>query len=237
MKPFDSVMLIGAGGTGAVLAPLLARFAEYHPQVKAGVTVIDADRYEEKNMVRQPIGAGQVNMNKAEWVKVLCEQQGLKNVISEDLYVDTPWLSERLKAAENHLIVCAVDNNATRKATLDALEKTTSDFAWFSPANADDEDGNKVVRGQVLWWARQQDAEYGKNPATIYDQIKNPDGIVPRVGGCFEHAPSAPQLLAANALAAAYTMAMIQGMLDKALKASAHGAFFNGTTMNSGLAE
>lgn len=233
---FDYILQIGAGGTGAVLAPLLARLAHYHESLPGTMTIADGDTYETHNANRQPIGASHVGTNKASHLLNVLPSQGLNNIAAFPDYVNRRTLEELIKDRQSCLIVCAVDNNATRKATLEVLELSDCDFLWVSPANADNADGSSPIKGQVLWYGRKGARQLGVNPAELYTEISSPNGPIPRKGSCAAQAPSHPQLLAANALAAAWTMSVIQNALDGRLPDEKHALFFDARQMRFALA-
>lgn len=231
-----AVFQIGAGGTGACLAPNLARLAAYHPKCDDIITIADGDKYEEKNITRQPIGGNHAETYKAiHLADTLLHAQGLKaNACTE--YVDQTLMQQWLDEQEGPvLVVCAVDNNATRRMTIDVLTESSKDFFWVSPANADDENGDSPIKGQVLWYGRKGARELGANPALIYEALINPTGFIPEKDGCAEHAPSHPQLLSANLLSAAWAMTVIQNYLDNRLP-KGHAVFFDGRAVRFNLA-
>jgi hypothetical protein len=223
---FTHATLIGCGGTGGVLAPQLARLCLYHPGIKATLRLVDGDKFEESNLTRQACGPVDIGVSKADAIASLCTSQGLVTN-PETAYVNEAWMHKRLSKGSLHLIVAAVDNDATRKVILDAL-RNGPNFLYVSPANADDEDGNSPIRGNVMWWARIDHHTYGIDPSTLYPNLIEPTDHLPVQGSCSEHAPSHPQLLAANSLAAALAMVTIQNFLDGRIEPQRHSIFFNG---------
>ena len=230
-------IIIGAGGTGGLLIPPLARLLRYHAGssslgARHPITVIDGDSFEEHNCQRQHIGAGQVGMNKAEWIANLCEQQGLEIGVHPGGYADKPMLRKLLRSdACPLLLVAAVDNDATRKLCIDVLLESGRDFFFITPGNSAASDPAAAIKGNVLWFGKDGDTSYGINPALVFPNIEQPQDAAPRYGSCAAAAPSAPQLITANALAAAMTLTVIQNLLDGALVPDYSSVFFNGRTM------
>jgi hypothetical protein len=223
---FNRIIQIGAGGTGAILAPLAARLFKYHNVTRrANYHLYDADKYESHNVNRQPVKTGAY---KAKVVADQCRAQGLP-IMPWHNYVDETVMNFLLGAGlkETIVFICAVDNDATRAVVLKALDAHLGDFLYVSPANADDEDGTAPIRGSVHWWARSATVELGINPATVYPNLINPSDQIPRVGSCTEQAASSPQLLAANAMAAASTLTFLQNFLDGQLNPHHHAYYFN----------
>ncbi|MCE2836878.1 MAG: hypothetical protein LW834_07935 [Cyanobium sp. 49614_E6] len=228
-------IILGAGGTGGLLIPSLARLLRYHPAAASDqdITVVDGDVFEEHNRQRQHIGDAQVGLNKAAWIRDLCALQGLA-VIPVDAFADRPLLTRLVRSGGGPLLlVAAVDNDATRALCIEVLLAAGRDFFFVTPGNSSADDPAAAIKGQVLWFGQDGDRQYGINPALVFPNIEHPQDAVPRAGSCANQAPSAPQLLTANALAAAQTLAVIQNLLDDALPATSSSVFFNGRSFKS----
>jgi hypothetical protein len=242
-------LIIGAGGTGGILIPPLVRLLTYHDKVEKHcgapfVAIADGDDFEEHNRTRQVMPA--IATGKVEAMTNLLDFQALPTDYIDPLpqYLDEDFIKRWLRSGPKEssldftpLIVVAVDNDATRKATLDAIEAVhEGDFFWVSPGNATSTATEEPIRGQVLWYGRYKDQQLGLNPALLYPNIERPDGPIPQAGSCSAMAPSEPQLLASNALAAAWTLAVISNLLDGQLLADQHALFFDGRkgSANSG---
>ena len=65
----------------------------------------------------------------------------------------------------------------------------------------------------------------------LFPNIEVPNDGIPRKNSCAEAAKSTPQLIAANALAAAYTLTIIQNFLDGRMPFQASHMFFNGRSL------
>ncbi len=223
--------LVGCGGTGSALAPLLARLLKYHPHCDQALTLIDGDNFEHGNRTRQPAEAG-VGGNKAQHLRNLLGHQQLSSE-TVAAYLSAELLGEIIDNQEDgsaDLIILAVDNNATRRMVIDTLESSFANFALLMPGNSDiAADPLKAdMRGQVLWWVRHGNQVFGRNPTPLYHDLQHPDDDIPVAGSCTEHAPSNPQLLSANALSAAWTLSIVQQLLDGNLPADKHACFFDG---------
>lgn len=223
----DLTLQIGCGGTGGILAPMLARLLAYHQNSQSKLIFIDGDEFEEHNQTRQIVGPGQLGMNKARVLADLCLQQGLNDVSAIEKFLQVAMLPRLLDRAICPLIVCAVDNDATRSAVLKYCIDNCSNFFWVTPGNADDSDGTSPIRGQVMWYGQCFGKTYGVNPLEAFPQIADPQDEIPRQGSCANNAPSAPQLITSNAMAASFTLAVIQNLLDDTLAPTAYQALFN----------
>lgn len=227
----DSVFLIGVGGTGGHLAAPLTRLIAYHPSTEnVNVTFIDGDEFEENNQTRQLVGAQQLGMNKAAAMTDFCRYQGLSNVNHIGDFIAMTTFIPLLNRSARPLIVCAVDNDATRLNIINAINSACNgkDFFFITPGNSD---GTTTVKGQALWYGSVSGQTYGLNPALAYNNIENPTDSVPEKGSCSLHAPSRPQLISANFMAASITLAVIQNILDGELNPQHSGMFFNLRTL------
>jgi hypothetical protein len=223
----DKTFVVGSGGSGGHLIPALARLLAYHSNTQGStLTVIDGDEYEEKNMTRQIVAPNHIGLNKADAMKDFCMYQGLGNVDSKAQFISTSTFIPMLRNAQAPIVVACVDNDATRLALIKAIETTCADkdFFFITPGNSD---GVEDVKGQTLWYGRINGVNVGCNPSLVYPNIENPQDSIPREGSCALHAPSRPQLIAANFMAASMTLMVIQNLLDGMLDPTTSSMFFN----------
>lgn len=231
----DFVYVIGVGGTGGFLSSPLARLIAYHPSTKdSQIIFIDGDEFEEKNQTRQIVGPSQIGLNKARAMVDFCSYQGLGNVSCVEDFVRQTTFIPHLRKAQSPMVVCSVDNDATRKDIIDSIinECAGKDFLYITPGNSD---GTETVKGQTLWFGRIDGENVGLNPSLIYPNIETPQDAVPRKGSCALHAPSRPQLISANFMAAAITLAVIQNILDGESNPQHSGMFFNLRTLTTSI--
>jgi hypothetical protein len=229
----DSVFVIGVGGTGGYIASPLARLIAYHPSTEnAKVMFIDGDEFEEKNQTRQIVGDAQIGVNKARAMVDFCSFQGLNNVEYKDEFISMSSFVPLLNRSESPLVICSVDNDATREAVIAAIESSCKekDFFFLTPGNSDTIEES---RGQTLWYGKIAGQQYGINPALVYPNIENPVDSIPEKGSCALNAPSRPQLISTNFMAAGITLMCIQNILDGFLEPKFSGMFFNLRTMNT----
>lgn len=228
----DYVFVIGVGGTGGHLAAPLARLVAYHPNTQdAQVVFIDGDEFEEKNITRQLVGQAQVGLNKARAMVDFCAYQGLMNTECKEDFISAANFIPMLRRSTAPMVICSVDNDATRHSILKAINDTcTGDFFFITPGNSD---GTETVKGQALYWGRVNGETVGINPAEIYPNIENPQDSVPQKGSCALNAPSRPQLISINFFCAAVTLAVIQNLLDGMLNPQSSAMFFNLRTLQT----
>lgn len=212
---FKNILFVGAGGTGSILAPILLRYVLYRQEHRPFVRLIDGDVFEPANMTRQPCGVSDEGINKAMVLRLLLLQQGLTadDVIAD--YLGPRNANELLTPGT--LAVLAVDNAATRKLSAERMEEllgeSQEDVLWLSPANSSGVDPAHIT-GNVMWWGRLDGQLVGMDPRQQCPGIARPTERIPRKGSCASHAPSEPQLLAANALAAAHALNVLGLLLN-----------------------
>lgn len=223
-------LVIGAGGTGGQLIPSLARLLAYHPNADGNVWIADGDVFEEKNQNRQLCGPEQIGKNKANALSGFCISQGLSTAFLPS-FLDKPALRRLLlKESGCHLVVTTVDNDATRKAVIDVLEEREGDWLHVTTGNADNSDSRGRISTSTHWHGRIDGQEIGLSPALLFDNIANPSDDIPVAGTCAAQAPSAPQLISANALSAVMALLVIQNLLDGHLDFTTNSVFANGRT-------
>ena len=101
-------MLVGAGGTGGFIAPALSRLVR-NPQ---DLVIIDRDRVERKNLLRQVFTMADIGRNKA---SILAERNGCGHLDA--------WFDTSTHVAPKSVIWCAADNNQCRMDILSACDR------------------------------------------------------------------------------------------------------------------
>lgn len=175
------IYVIGAGGVGSWLLPVLTRF--YGPKL---VIVVDGDSLEPKNLERQLFNDSHLGMNKA---------QALGELYGCD-YVDTFFHSNTIgELGEYDWLIGCVDNHRARREILRACDlrecraiiganETVSSEAYFYTPD---------------WQGTERD------PRVYYPEIETDasgDPLAARIGCTGPQAADTPQLVTANFLAA-----------------------------------
>jgi len=225
----DHTLVIGAGGSGGQLIPSLARLLAYHPNARASLTVADGDAFEEHNQTRQLCGPSQLGRNKAEAMAELCAAQGLDFVQACPRFLDRNGIRQQLHKLDRVLVISTVDNDATRLAVIQVLE-SLEQHSWLhvTTGNADDSDGQQRINSSTHWHGVIDGEAVGLSPALLFPNIAEPSDVIPKQGSCALAAPSSPQLISANALAATMALLVVQNALDGRLDPTCNSAFANG---------
>ena len=224
----DQATVIGCGGTGQQLIPSLMRLLKYHASGTTSFAAYDGDQFEEHNAERQIGTTG----SKADVLNDLLRLQHLDSVCV-DRYIKPTLTRIRNQNPGMLLVVAAVDNDATRKMCINTLEELPGDYLFVTPGNSDADDPDAAIKGNVLWCGRVGNQTIGIPPTVLFPNIERPQDAIPRKGSCLDKAVSSPQLIPANSLAAAYTLAVIQNFLDDRMPTQASHMFFNGRTFTT----
>lgn len=188
--------IVGAGGISSYLIEPLARYLSYRPD-SSEITVIDGDRFEERNKDRQKFTAYE---NKAVHTVALLKSQFHKiSFKAKDEYLTESNVITNIR--ENDVVFLCVDNHASRKLISDRCEEL-QDVTLISG-------GNDFTDGNVIYFSKKNGTNITKPPTELYPEIASPQDKNPgesdRTSSCQQEAASSPQLLFTN-LAIASTM-------------------------------
>ncbi len=180
------IKVIGIGGIGCSLLPVLARFLNFSYS-NIELTLIDGDDYEEKNRDRQPFSR---LGNKAEvTVEKLGEEFSQIFFRTEPKYVTEDNVF--LLISEGDIIFLCVDNHATRKIVSDRCEEL-SDVVLISG-------GNELTDGNIQVYIREGGEDITLPLAnSFHPEIQFPEDENPEDLGCEQLRESEPQLLITN---------------------------------------
>lgn len=201
------VKVIGIGGIGGCLLPVLCKFLSYHEEKNVDMVLVDGDTYERKNAERQffkKVG------NKAE-VTAERLRDDFPRVGFEFLFMYADEANIESIIREGDIVFLCVDNHATRKLVSDCCEEL-SDVVLISG-------GNGFTDGNIQVFVR-KDGEDVTLPLTNdrHPEIAEPKDKHPNELSCEELMVSEPQLIIMNnAIAAAMLncfYAYLQGKLN-----------------------
>lgn len=141
------VIVLGCGGTGSYLIPLLARSISTLGR-KVKLILIDGDTVEEKNLKRQNFVAPDIGQNKAEVMATRYGAFGIE-ISSSKKYLDKAddLVSLIQGMGTLPLIISCVDNVKTRMLVRDALTNYGGASYWIDT-------GNEEFNGQVVLGVR-----------------------------------------------------------------------------------
>lgn len=198
MKKTRKIKVVGAGGIGGHLVEPLARYLSYTDD-NCEITVIDGDKFEERNKERQRFSACE---NKAEHTAAKMKHEFPKvHFRSKPEYLTEDNVITSIR--EGDVVFLCVDNHATRKLISDRCEELEN-VTLISG-------GNDYTDGNVIVYSRENGKDKGKPPTKLYPKIAKPEDKNPGTltdverQGCQQEAQTNPQLLFTN-LAIASTM-------------------------------
>lgn len=192
MKKTVKIKVIGAGGIGGHLIEPLSRYSSYCDD-HVEVTVIDGDKYEDRNRERQRFTECS---NKADHTAELMKEEFPRvHFRSKPEYVTESNVITTIR--ENDVVFLCVDNHATRKL----VSERCSELDNVTLISG----GNDETDGDVLVYVRKN----GKDAtppltnlpeiANVTDDSKNPGDLTEEERqGCEREAQTKPQILFMN---------------------------------------
>lgn len=192
MKQTRKIKVIGAGGIGGYLLDPLARYLSYTGD-HCEVTVIDGDKFEERNRERQRYAHGLTNKAEAA-VEDLREEFPKVHFRAKTEYLTEDNVISAIR--EGDVVFMGVDNHATRKLVADRC-KELDDILLISG-------GNGYTDGDVLVHWRKDGIDKTPPITDTAPEIKTPKDKNPGLftdtdrQGCQAQAINNPQLLFTN---------------------------------------
>ena len=224
--PNVKIVMLGAGGTGANIAPQLYRLL-YSLNRPVRIIIADGDAVEEKNLVRQNFAFSDIGENKA---KVIAERYSaafkLECEYIPDFIEDTrtlerlldprilPVYSEKLRQQRKYpyqlmpetvILIGAVDNNKSRQLCHEVFYKA-SNLIYI-------DSGNGEHGGQVVCGVRRSGRTMHNPVGTIYPDVLEITDKFPSELSCAEASISAPQTITANLTASTIVVDLLYNIL------------------------
>lgn len=223
-RPVKIVML-GAGGTGAHIAPHLYRLL-YVLERPVKFIICDGDKVEQHNLVRQNFTEADLEENKA---KVLAERYsnafGLETSYIPHFIENARELEDLLRPETNTylirnrrtgmqnwkrvkelvILIGAVDNNRSRKLCHDVFLKA-QELIYI-------DSGNGEHTGQIVCGIRRGDKTMYQPVGALYPEVNTPEDKFPTELSCAEASVSAPQTIVANLMAATAVVTILYNIV------------------------
>ena len=238
------IIMLGAGGTGAHIAPQLYRLL-YSLNRPVRIIIADGDAVEEKNLVRQNFAFSDIGVNKA---KVIAERYSsafkLEAEYIPDFIEDADKLTELLvpevhrvfseklrqqkknpyqQTPETVILIGAVDNNKSRQLCHEVFNKARNLIYIDS--------GNGEHSGQVVCGVRRGGRTMQKPVGVLYPDVLEITDKFPSELSCAEASISAPQAITANLTAATVVVDMLYNILVLG-ESRVEGATFSTKSVN-----
>jgi molybdopterin/thiamine biosynthesis adenylyltransferase len=185
MIPSSEIHLVGCGGVGSYLLPLLLKMT--YPS--SAIHLWDGDFLEARNLDRQLFTEVFLGNNKA---NALCDLYADKRVVPHALYV-TP---RNFEPGFDALIFSAVDNHAARRVILDAVDKAEGSVILAA---------NELLSSQSIFYTH-YDKDTILDPRVRYPEILTDDSSDPLNPSCNEVQQENQQIALFNALAAVHAI-------------------------------
>lgn len=202
-----NVKVVGLGGIGSCLLPILLRYLAYRDGSCGSITLIDGDRFEPGNNSRQVFDklGNKARVTVARFERIFTDLQ----LRAEPQYVTSANADQLI--AEGDIVFAGVDTHAVRRLLSDRVAQLR-DAVLISGGN-EYRDGNAQI-----YWRRS-----GKNVTLplanqFHLEIVHPEDVNPGENSCSAEVRSDPQLILANNAAATCMLnalyALEQGTLD-----------------------
>jgi hypothetical protein len=171
--------IIGCGGVGTLLMQPLVR------SIKDGITIVDGDKFEKKNLDRQIFNEKDIGKNKAEAMASL--YPGVKAIPE---YFHTGM---NIPFSNQDTLWCCADNHAARKAVLE----TCDNYGCIAIIGA-----NEYMDAEAYYYEKRMRGTEN-DPRIFYPDILDSHAGDPlSVEGCIQRAIENPQHVIANNTAA-----------------------------------
>lgn len=196
-------VLIGAGGTGSILFPLLVRYLDsYHGNRGDNhiVAVIDGDHVEAKNLERQMFGGNFIDENKAH---ALVAQLGHPATRAVPEYLGEENLEKRI--FDGDVVLIAADNYDVRRR----IERHAMSLGNIVVING----GNESSNGSLQVFIRSEGVNLTPLLSWQHPEILEPSPHDPSAMNCQQIAemPGGEQTIVANTMSAAWMLnALVQ---------------------------
>jgi len=207
-----NIKVIGAGGIGLCVLPVLCRYLNYEDETfpEVTLTVVDGDTYEEKNRARQEFG--DCGPKATATVERLQEQFPRITFRDKPVYIDEGNVAALVR--EGDIVLLCVDNHKSRKIVNDRACQLRNVTVISG--------GNDRTDGNVLIHLRRDGVDLTPPLASHYHpEIGNPTDLHPhehnQPGSCTRLANEVPQLVIMNNLIAAKMLAAFYTLTDPVL--------------------
>lgn len=219
--PYDvaKIIVVGCGGTGSYYIRDLARMVGSLKTKKPEILLIDGDKVEEKNLVRQNFTSADVGRNKAEVQAARYGAMAGQMAFRATYLATVEEMIGLLGGGSNVLVVSCVDNIKTRLLIKQALAAKANHSYWIDC-------GNEESTGQVIFSYRVSDwniesikAGYYPTPDVfdLYPELNErvKADKLPTEMSCAELAVSSPQYGFVNGTAAMLAINFTHALLAK----------------------
>jgi|694.fasta_scaffold24233_5 hypothetical protein len=205
----QKVKVVGTGGIGLCLLPVLCRFINYEAKKfpVAEVHLIDGDEFEARNAERQDFN--EIGPKATVTANQLRQKFGRIRIVDHPVFLSEDNIVPHIR--ENDIVILAVDNHNSRKIVSDrAIE--LNNITVISG-------GNDLHDGNVLIHIRRDGKDLTPPLASQYHpEIASPDDLHPsqlnQPGSCSRQAEQTPQLVIVNNLIAANMLSAFYNLTD-----------------------
>lgn len=220
-----NIIQIGAGGTGGYLTRDLSRFIyslnQREANIKINYTIVDGDKVEEKNLLRQNFLPQDLGKNKAEAMALRHSRAfGLPITAVTEMFTKHHYsnLRNNSSSAVTILIGC-VDSNAARRAMHECMVHDRRPVVWI-------DSGNERFSGQiVMGYYKDASSVYVPNVIDVYPDLLDPSKDSKSEISCAERLMRDEQNIFVNVCASTHILNFVRQVILKE-KTRIHGVIF-----------
>jgi len=211
---FNNFVVVGAGGIGHFLAPVLAKFLSFtYPGSK--LTIVDGDKIEDKNLARvyeiSTVGEKKAHVLASTCTNLIPSGSLTINTIDEYITPDTFERFHRGWCVDGTVVFGCVDNNKSRVYLESLIRKLKNGIFVVG--------GNAYHEGQAQLYVRLDNKDITPPVTTFAPEIldeSDPRNMFPDEPNCTAEYESEPQLiLVNNTVASAMLNIFYSQCLDK----------------------
>lgn len=155
----SEVIIVGCGGNGAYLVPLIARFISQSPsEIIQGIniTLIDGDVIEEKNILRQNFIPSEKGANKAEALAERCNRAFGMNITAIPEFFDEKKIASVFNVGHRYgyngkIVIGCVDRHEVRNLISQYVKTSYKSNSYYDSTSTVYIDvGNELEAGQLF---------------------------------------------------------------------------------------
>jgi len=207
------ILQIGCGGTGSLLVPNLARFIASNnfgeKDYNVDYVLVDGDKVEKKNVVRQNFLNSDVGQYKSEVLAKRYSSAFGISVTSVDCYIKSSNELNKLCSDGSTIIISCVDNNKTRKIIHDWYCENCRGYhtlLWI-------DSGNEQLGGQVFLTGEISGKGIWTDIIKAHPEIALAEDKLPTELSCAERITNNEQSLAVNLTASTVIFNVVSALL------------------------
>ncbi len=209
-----NVVVVGCGGTGSQFLPYFFQLVSNVSNINR-ITLVDGDKFEEKNTANQKCLKSDAGLNKALGLATRYNHIYDTRASSYGRYLRTPeelmGLTDRGRYGECLIIIGCVDNNSTRKLISETCSMLADDFREIIYIDSGNGDIDRV--GQVVTGYRKDGEVVLLDVCDIFPSVSVEDENLKTMNSCTRLSSDHPQNISTNVFCASTLFAIFTNIV------------------------